>query len=72
MAASLANFGEDTAFATILPHNDIGRAALCELRGMGVDTKPIFSNPGAWESTTWDPARYSAPAKSSVTGLIPV
>lgn len=38
VAVSLANFGLDAAFVTKLPANDIGQAAVKELRGMGVDT----------------------------------
>lgn len=37
VAVSLANYGMDAAFVTVLPDNDIGIAALRELRGFGVD-----------------------------------
>ena len=46
VAVSLANYGEDAAFVTILPDTDIGRAALRELRGLGVDTNSIRFKPG--------------------------
>ncbi|HEX7062792.1 MAG TPA: sugar kinase [Woeseiaceae bacterium] len=41
VAVSLANFGRDAAFVTALPKNDIGDAALRELRSFGVDTSLI-------------------------------
>ncbi len=39
VAVSLANFGEDARFITALPDNDIARACLAELRGLGVDVR---------------------------------
>lgn len=41
VAVSLANFGLDAAFVTALPDNDIGDAAIAELRRHGVDTSRI-------------------------------
>ena len=41
VAVSLANFGLDAAFVTALPDNDIGDAALGELRRFGVDVSHI-------------------------------
>ncbi len=41
VAVSLANFGEEAAFVTKLPDNDIAAAAVKELKGMGVDTRSI-------------------------------
>lgn len=41
VAVSLANFGLDAAFVTALPGNDIGDAAVRELRSFGVDTSLI-------------------------------
>jgi 2-dehydro-3-deoxygluconokinase len=41
VAVSLANFGIDVSFITRLPDNDIARACLRELRGLGVDTGHI-------------------------------
>ena len=37
VAVALANYGLDAGFVTALPANDIGEAALRELRGFGVD-----------------------------------
>ncbi|HEX5787479.1 MAG TPA: sugar kinase, partial [Woeseiaceae bacterium] len=41
VAVALANYGCDAAFVTALPSNDIGEAAIRELRGFGVDTSHI-------------------------------
>ena len=41
VAVSLANFGLDAAFCTVLPANPIGDAAIGELRRFGVDTRLI-------------------------------
>lgn len=41
VAVSLANYGLDAAFATVLPSNPIGDAAIGELRRFGVDTSLI-------------------------------
>ncbi|MCD2493679.1 sugar kinase [Lacrimispora sp. NSJ-141] len=42
VAVSLANFGEDVAFLTALPEDDIGQAAVNSLRYFGVDTTKIL------------------------------
>ena len=41
VSVSLANYGMETAFVTVLPKNDIGEACIRELRGFGVDTSKI-------------------------------
>ncbi len=41
VAVSLANFGLDAAFVTVLPNNAIGEACIGELRRFGVDTSAI-------------------------------
>ncbi len=41
VAVSLSNYGIDSAFVTALPKNDIGQAALMDLRKQGVDTQHI-------------------------------
>lgn len=41
VAVSLSNYGFDAAFVTALPGNDIGDAALRELRGFGVDVSNV-------------------------------
>ena len=38
-SVSLANYGLNSAFATLVPDNPIGQAAVNELRAFGVDTK---------------------------------
>lgn len=42
VAVSLAQFGEDTAFVSRLPKNDVAEACIQKLRGLGVDTKHIL------------------------------
>lgn len=41
VAVSLSNYGFDAAFVSALPANDIGDAALRELRGFGVDVSHV-------------------------------
>ena len=41
VAVSLANYGMDAAFITVLPRNQISEACIRELRGYGVDTSKI-------------------------------
>ena len=42
MAVSLAQFGDEAAFVTRLPRNDIAEACIQQLRGMGVETRSIL------------------------------
>ena len=42
VAVSLALLGEDAAFITRLPKNDVAETAVQRLRGLGVDTKSIL------------------------------
>ena len=46
VAVSLANYGMDAAFLTVLPKNDIAEACIRELRYFGVDTKKIVHGDG--------------------------
>ncbi len=46
VSVSLANYGMDTAFVTVLPKGDIGDACIRELRGFGVDTSKIVRKDG--------------------------
>lgn len=46
VAVSLANFGLDAAFATVLPDNDIADACIGELRRFNVDTSLIARGAG--------------------------
>jgi len=46
VAVSLANYGVDAAFITVLPDNKIGDACIGELRRFGVDTSYIQRGPG--------------------------
>ena len=46
VAVSLANYGVDTQFFTILPKNDMGQHCINELRRFGVDTRKIQRGEG--------------------------
>ncbi len=46
VAVSLANYGLDAAFVTVMPKNDIAEACIRELRGFGVDTTKIVRKDG--------------------------
>lgn len=46
VAVSLANFGMDAQFATVLPQNAIGDHCIRELRKFGVDTDKIIRSKG--------------------------
>jgi len=46
VAVSLANYGMDAAFLTVLPDNAVGDACIGELRRFGVDTGRILRAPG--------------------------
>lgn len=46
VAVSLANYGVDAAFLTVLPKNDIAEACIRELRYFGVDTSRILRGEG--------------------------
>ena len=46
VAVSLANFGMNAAFVTVLPSNDIANACVAELRKFGVDTSLIVRDAG--------------------------
>lgn len=46
VAVSLANYGMDTSFLTVLPDNTVADACKGELRRFGVDTSRIVTGPG--------------------------
>jgi len=46
VAVSLANFGMDVAYVTVLPSNDIANACFSELKKFGVDTSLIVQDKG--------------------------
>lgn len=46
VAVSLANYGQDAAFLSVLPTNDIGEECVKELRRHGVDTSRIVRKDG--------------------------
>ena len=46
VAVSLASFGLNSAYATVLPKNEIGEACIANLRSFGVDTSLIVTGKG--------------------------
>ncbi|MFW6456947.1 MAG: PfkB family carbohydrate kinase, partial [Planctomycetota bacterium] len=46
VAESLANYGLDARFVTLLPDNPLGDACVRQLRGFGVDTSHIVRKAG--------------------------
>jgi 2-dehydro-3-deoxygluconokinase len=46
VAVSLALFGDEAAFVTRLPKNDVAEACMQKLRGLGVDTRSILRGGG--------------------------
>lgn len=46
VAVSLAAFGHDAAYVTVLPHGPLADAALASLRHYGVDTGPVLRGEG--------------------------
>ena len=46
VAVSLANYGMDVEYCTVLPKNDMGTHCISELRRFGVDTKKIVRGEG--------------------------
>ena len=46
VAVSLANYGEDVGYLTVLPQNALGDECVKELRKFGVDTGRILRGPG--------------------------
>ena len=46
VAVSLANYGMDVGFLTVLPDNPLTDACVRELRGFGVDTSRIVTGDG--------------------------
>ena len=46
VAVSLANYGMDAEFLTVLPNNDVADACIRSVRAFGVDTKKIVRGDG--------------------------
>lgn len=63
VSVSLANFGMDTEFFTVLPDNTIGDACVAELRKFGVDTKKIQRGPGRMGIYFLEPGANQLPSK---------
>lgn len=63
VAVSLANYGMDAAFLTVLPDNAVGDACIGELRRFGVDTGRIFRAPGRMGIYYLDAGANQLPSK---------
>ena len=63
VAVSLANYGMDTAFLTVLPENALGDACDGELRRFGVDTGRIVRAPGRMGIYYLDAGANQLPSK---------
>lgn len=63
VAVSLANFGLDAAYLTVLPKNPIGDACVQELRKNGVDTTRILRGEGRMGIYFIEPGANQLPSK---------
>ena len=63
VAVSLANYGKDAAFLTVLPENALGDACLGELRRFNVDTSRILRGPGRIEIYFLEAGANQLPSK---------
>ena len=62
VAVSLANYGEDAAYLTVLPANKVGDACVCELRKFGVDTTRILRGEGRMGAYFVEPGANQLPS----------
>ena len=63
VAVSLANYGMDAAFLTVLPNNAIGDACIRDLRSFGVDTSRILRGEGRMGIYYLEPGANQLPSK---------
>ena len=63
VAVSLANYGMDTEFFTVLPDNRIGDECIGELRRFGVHTEKIYRAPGRMGIYFLEPGACQLPSK---------
>ncbi len=63
MAVSLANYGMEASFLTVLPDNAIGDACIGELRRFGVDTSRILRKKGTMGIYFLDAGANQLPSK---------
>lgn len=63
VAVSLANFGQDAAYLTVLPANILGDACVAELRRFGVDVSPIQRGAGRMGLYFLEPGVNQLPSK---------
>ena len=70
VSVSLANYGMETAFVTVLPTNDVGNACIRELRGFGVDTTKIVRKDGRMGIYYLETGAVQRPPRSSMTARV--
>ena len=63
VAVSLANFGLDAAYLTVLPNNAIGDSCVQELRKFGVDTTRVQRGAGRMGIYFLEPGANQLPSK---------
>ena len=63
VAVSLANYGMEASFLTVLPDNAIGDACIGELRRFGVDTSRILRRKGRMGIYFLDAGANQLPSK---------
>lgn len=63
VAVSLANFGQNAAYLTVLPDNTLGDACIAELRRFGVDVSCIRRGPGRMGLYFLEPGINQLPSK---------
>ncbi len=66
VATQLARLGHDVGFASRVPDNDLGRAAIDTLRGHGVDVATSRPAASGWGCISSPPARGCARPRSSM------
>lgn len=64
VAVSLANYGMDAEYFTVLPNNAIGDACIGELRRFNVDTHKILRAPGRMGIYFLEPGANQLPSKT--------
>ena len=69
VAISLANYGMDAEFLTVLPKNDIAECCIRELRYFGVDTKKIVRSEGRMGIYYLEGGANQLPSKTSSSAM---
>lgn len=67
VAVSLANYGVDVGYVTVLPKNTIADECVKELRKFGVDVSHIVTGEGRVGTISSKTVQTSSPVRSSMT-----